>query len=138
MKIKAGMILMVAWWQSILAMLGSLYFSQVLRLPPCVLCWYQRIAMYPLVVILGVGLYLKDKRVVYYAAPLAIFGWLVAMYHNLLYYKFLPESIIPCKLGVSCTTKLIEWAGFITIPLLSLAGFSVILGCLWLVGRKRD
>lgn len=111
---------------SLVATLGSLYFSEVLKLPPCVLCWYQRIFMYPLVAILAVGIMLKDKKVHLYVLPLSIIGLFIALYHNLLYYHIIPESTDPCVTGVSCTIKLIEWFGFLTIPLLSLTSFIVI------------
>ncbi len=79
--------------------------------------------MYPLVVILSIGLYKKDKNVVYYALPLSFVGLIISIYHNLLYYGILPESIQPCTTGVSCTARQIEWFGFLTIPLLALLGF---------------
>ncbi len=106
--------------------LGSLYFSEILKLPPCLLCWYQRIFMYPLVVIFAVGIWKKDKNITYFALPLSIIGLIIAAYHNLLYYKIIPESLAPCTLGISCTTKQIEWIGFITIPFLSLLAFIAI------------
>lgn len=126
----------VAWLASLAAMLGSLYFSEVMKLPPCVLCWYQRIAMYPLAIILFVGLIRRDRTVVYYALPLAIIGAVIAAYHNLLYYQIIPESAAPCSLGVSCTIKLIEWFGFVTIPLLSLVAFLIVIACLLMILRK--
>lgn len=109
--------------QASIAILGSLYFSEVLKFPPCVLCWYQRIFMYPLVVILAVGIWKKDKNLPFFVLPLSIGGVIVAAYHNLLYYGIIPQSIAPCTLGISCTTKQIEWFGFVTIPLLSLLAF---------------
>ena len=112
-----------AWLIAIIAMAGSLYFSQVLHLPPCLLCWYQRICMYPLVFIIGIGLLRKDKSVPVYILPLSLIGLAIAIYHVLLYYGIIPESLAPCSLGVSCTTKQIEWFGFVTIPLLSLLAF---------------
>lgn len=127
---NAGLFTYIALMQSIVATLGSLFFSEVLKFPPCVLCWYQRILMYPLVVILAVGMIRKDKGVYLYALPLSILGIAIALYHNLLYYKILPESIQPCLDGVSCTTKFIEWFGFVTIPLLSLIAFIVITICM--------
>lgn len=129
-KFLQNNILHIAFVQSIIAMLGSLYFSEVMKLPPCVLCWYQRIAMYPLVIIFAVGLLRKDKTAVWYALPLSVTGLLIAIYHNLLYYGILPESIQPCTLGVSCTTKFFEWFGFVTIPFLSLVAFTIITTCL--------
>ncbi len=137
MNKKAAFLLKFAWIQSLVAMVGSLFFSEVMGLPPCVLCWYQRIAMYPLVWILGVGIFTKDKNSIKYALPLAVVGWLIAAYHNLLYYGIIPESSGPCIQGVSCTTKFFEWFGFVTIPLLSLAAFTVICGCLWLARKKN-
>ncbi len=111
---------------SVLAMSGSLFFSEILKLPPCVLCWYQRICMYPLVFILGVSIWKKDKNLPFFVLPLSLIGTAIAIYHNLLYYKIIPESLAPCIQGVSCTTKQIELFGFITIPLLSLTAFLVI------------
>src|SRR5581483_1504895 len=111
---------------ALVATLGSLSFSELLHLPPCVLCWYQRILMYPLVVILVVSILRRDRASAAYVLPLSLLGVVVAMYHNLLYYHILPESISPCQVGISCTTRQIEWLGFITIPLLSLIAFSAI------------
>jgi len=115
----------VAWFQVLVATLGSLYFSEIMKLPPCLLCWYQRIFMYPLVYILAVAIILEDRRLKYYGLPLSITGLLIAVYHNLLYYHVIPESIAPCTTGISCTTRQIEWFGFITIPLLSLVAFTI-------------
>ncbi len=131
--------LMVAWVQVLIATLVSLFFSLVMQLPPCDLCWYQRIAMYPLVIILAIGIWKKDvKGSLVYAWPLAIIGWIIALYHNLLYYNILPESVVPCSAGISCTTKYIEYFGFVTIPLLSLLAFSVIIVCLWIEQEKKN
>lgn len=129
-----------AWLQALVAMFMSLYFSEIQQLPPCILCWYQRIVMYPLVAILPVGIIKNDKNLPLYVLPLSITGMIIAIYHNLLYYKILPESIAPCRAGVSCTTKLIEWFGFVTIPLMSLAAFTFITLCMilyWKVNKKR-
>jgi disulfide bond formation protein DsbB len=135
--------LFAIWLISLIATLGSLFFSEVMGLPPCVLCWYQRICMYPLVGIATVGLLARDRGVVSYLAPLIVVGLAVAVYHNLLYYHLIPESITPCAQGISCTDRQIEWLGFITIPLLSLSGFVALTGCLlWLrnllKGRGRE
>ena len=111
---------------SLLATLGSLYFSNVLGWAPCVLCWYQRILLYPLVIISAVGIIFKDAKVYRYILPFSILGILVALFHNLLYWKIIPESAAPCLNGVSCTAKYLELFGFITIPLLSLLAFILI------------
>ena len=137
MKIIRENALVIAWVTSLAAMAGSLYFSNVLHFPPCILCWYQRIAMYPLVAILAVGLMRKDRNVPYYALPLTIIGGLIAVFHNLLYYKILPESAAPCTAGVSCTTKFIEYFGFITIPFLSFVAFGVITACMMVILKSK-
>lgn len=125
-------ILYLVFAVALLSMLGSLFFSEVQKFPPCSLCWYQRIVMYPIVFILGVGIHFKDKYIYRYVLPLSIIGIVIGIYHNLLYYEILPESAAPCMLGVSCTTKYIEWFGFVTIPLLSLISFAIITaGMLW-------
>ena len=119
--------LYLALIQAIVAVLGSLYFSNVLMLPPCVLCWYQRIAMFPLFITLIVGILTKDKNTHLFVLPPAIFGWIIALYHCLLYYKIIPDTLAPCSTGVSCTTRFVEYFGFITIPLLSFVAFTVII-----------
>jgi len=129
-------ILFLAWVLVTVSTLGSLFFSHVMGFAPCVLCWYQRICLFPLVFILTAGLFPFDKRVVKYALPLAIAGWLTAFYHTLLYSKIIPESIKPCSQGVSCTEKYIELFGFITIPMLSLMSFSAIIVLLIIVKRR--
>lgn len=127
---SSGALAYAAWVIALVATVGSLFFSEVMNLPPCVLCWYQRIAMYPLVLIVGVGIVLQDARLKYYALPVCLSGLAVSVYHNLLYYGVLPDSIAPCTQGVSCTSVQIEWLGFITIPLLALAAFVSISLCL--------
>ena len=122
----------IAWVVALVGTVGSLFFSEVMLLPPCVLCWYQRIAMYPLVIIIGAGVIMRDRRMKFYALPLAVCGLLISVYHNLLYYGVIPESITPCVEGISCTSRQIEWLGFITIPLLAFAGFAVVVICLLL------
>ena len=126
----------LAWVVALLATLGSLFFSEVMLFPPCVLCWYQRICMYPLLVILPAGLFPLDKRVIRFSLPLATVGLVIAFYHNLLYYKILPENAAPCRAGISCTTAHIEWLGFITIPFLSLISFTLIITFLLVALRK--
>jgi disulfide bond formation protein DsbB len=69
---------------------------------------------------------MRDARWKYYALPLSLTGLAIAIYHNLLYYHLIPESITPCKEGVSCTTVQIEWLGVITIPLMALTSFILV------------
>lgn len=116
----------LAWTISLLATLGSLYFSEILKFTPCVLCWYQRICIYPLVIVLLVGIVRKDKEFAYYVIPLGVIGMIISFYQNLLYYGVISEELSPCINGVSCVTKFVEYFGFISIPLLSFVAFTII------------
>ena len=87
----------VAWTQAVVATAGSLYFSEFMDLQPCVLCWYQRILMYPLAAVLAVGILRRDRGIAAYVLPLTLLGLAIAAYHNLLYYGVLPESAQPCR-----------------------------------------
>lgn len=129
-------ILFLCWLIAGISTLGSLFFSEIMQFPPCILCWYQRIFLFPLVFILATGLFPCDKSVVRYALPLAAAGWLVALYHNLLYSGIIPKSIQPCSRGVSCTEDYISLFGFLTIPMLSLLSFSTILALLFILYRR--
>lgn len=121
------------------SMAGSLYFSEVLKLAPCVLCWYQRITMYPIVILSLIPMIRSAEKAYRYIIPFAFIGLLIAGYHSVLYYAvnwgIRPDWIGPCQNGVSCTTRYIEWLGFITIPLLSFVSHFLVLG-LSLVERK--
>ena len=119
-----------AWLVATTATLDALFLSDVMQLAPCSLCWYQRIPMFSLTVVLAVGLFPYDRNVVRYAVPLAAIGWLLAGFHQLLVAGVLPERLEPCAQGVPCSEVAIEWFGFVTIPTLSLAAFTVILALL--------
>jgi len=128
----------LAWIIALVATVGSLFFSEVMDLPPCVLCWYQRVAMYPLVLIIGSGIIMRDGRMTSYALPLSLIGLAISIYHNLLYYGLIPESITPCTEGISCTSRQIEWLGFITIPLMALTAFLSVSLCLILYKKSEQ
>jgi len=123
-------ILYLAWIQACVATGGSLFFSEVLKFPPCTLCWYQRILMYPLVLVLAIGILRRDVGVHLYVLPISVLGFFIALYHNLLYFGVLPEEIQPCTVGIPCTTVQIEWFGFITIPIMSLTAFTIVTICM--------
>jgi disulfide bond formation protein DsbB len=127
---NARTMIFLAWLVAAISTLGALFFGEVMQLPPCVLCWYQRIFMFPLALILPIGLFPYDRKVIRYALPLAVPGWLFALFHQLLVMGVIPESIRPCTQGVPCSAKVIEWFGFLTIPLLSVAAFSTIIALL--------
>jgi disulfide bond formation protein DsbB len=127
----------IAWAQAWIATIGSLFFSEIMQFPPCKLCWYQRICMYPLVILITIGIVKKNKDIYQYVLPFSVIGLVIAIYHNLLYYNIIPESSISCIKGVSCTTKYISWFGFITIPFLSFVAFLVITVCMLLFRRLQ-
>lgn len=129
--------LFLCWFIASTSTAGSLFFSHVMQFAPCVLCWYQRIFLFPLVIILAIGLFPFDKSVVKYALPLALAGWLTALYHTLLYSGLIPKSIQPCAQGVSCTEEYINLFGFVTIPMLSLLSFSTIIALLIIIIRMN-
>jgi disulfide bond formation protein DsbB len=114
------------WLVAASSTLIALFFSEVMNLAPCVLCWYQRVFIFPLVLLLPIGLFPFDPKIVRYALPLSAVGWSIAVFHVLLTYGLIPESIRPCTQGVPCALNQIEWFGFVSIPLLSLVAFSVI------------
>lgn len=119
-----------AWIVNIVSFTGSMFYSNYMMLPPCTLCWAQRICIFPMSFILAVGFLKKDKNVVWYALPLVVIGWIISLYHNLLYYKIIPQAITACTSGVSCTAKQIEYLGFITIPLMAYVSLTLTLICL--------
>lgn len=129
-------ILFFCWLLACVSTLGSLFFSEIMQFPPCILCWYQRIFLFPLVFIFTTGLFYTEQSVTRYALPLTAAGWLVALYHNLLYSGIVPQSLQPCSRGVSCTEEYINLFGFLTIPMLSLLSFSTILALLLILHKR--
>jgi disulfide bond formation protein DsbB len=108
------------------ATLGSLYLSEVALFPPCELCWYQRIAMYPLTVILGVAALRKDVGVRWYAIPVALLGAAISTYHYLL--ERFPDSVTAsCDAEVPCTTVWVWKFHFLSIPGMAWIGFAAII-----------
>jgi disulfide bond formation protein DsbB len=134
---SAGTPLFLAWLVALAATAGALFLGEVMGKTPCVLCWYQRIAMFPLVLVLGVGLFDGDARSARYALPLAWAGWSLALYHCLVFWGVISEVLSPCRQGVSCADAELQVAGFVPIPLLSLVAFSAILVLLFWNRRSR-
>ncbi|MFC5775578.1 disulfide oxidoreductase [Ectobacillus antri] len=118
--------LYMAWFVSMTAVLGSLYFSEVRGFIPCELCWYQRIMMYPLAIFLGIATIYQDTRIKKYVLPLSIIGGSISIFHYMM--QKIPgfAAIKPCVQGVPCTGQYINWLGFITIPFLALVAFTLI------------
>ena len=106
------------------ATLGSLYFSEVRHFVPCEYCWYQRIVMYPLALILLIATIRRDKNIIPYALTLSLAGFGISAYHYQL--QLFPSQSSSCGLDASCTYRWIEVFGFVTIPLLALISFAFI------------
>ena len=128
--------LFLAWLLALLATAGALFLGEVMGKTPCVLCWYQRIAMFPLVLVLGMGLFTSDPRSARYALPLAVVGWGIAAYHLMIFSGLVTEGLVPCGQGSSCADADVQVAGVVPIPLLSLAAFTGIGVLLWLSMRR--
>ncbi|HSI88075.1 MAG TPA: disulfide bond formation protein B [Pyrinomonadaceae bacterium] len=128
----------LAWIITLAGTAGSLFFSEIMDFPPCNLCWYQRVALYPLVIVIAVGIASADAGWKKYAWPLVLIGLVIAVYHNLLYYDFISEGITPCSEGVPCNARQLELFGFVTIPLMSLAGFVSLAILLALYRPEKD
>lgn len=129
--------LYLAWLVSVVATLGSLYFSEIRDFIPCELCWYQRILMYPLVLILGIGTFQNDPSVKRFVLPMAVFGWFVSLFHYL--QQKVPgfAEIKPCSSGVPCSAQYINWLDFITIPFLAFTAFSLIIVFMSLIKKQK-
>lgn len=131
-------ILLAAWLIALIATLSALFIGEIMGQTPCLLCWYQRIFMFPLAIILGVGSYLSDAKIWRYALPLAAIGALIALYHTLLYIGVIPEGITPCtRTGPSCASADMTVFGSVPLPLLSLTAFSAIAGLLITTARRN-
>jgi len=114
-------ILELSFLVAFIATAGSLFFSEVAGYKPCELCWFQRIFMYPQVILLGLAWLRKDNKIIDYALPLAIGGTLISLYHNYIYYLAQKSAI--CSAATPCTTPYVLEFGYITIPLMALTAF---------------
>jgi disulfide bond formation protein DsbB len=128
--------LTAAWVVATVCTAGSLYLSEVADFPPCDLCWYQRIAMYPLVVVLGIAALRRDVDVWRYVLPLVAIGAAISIYHYQLE-RFPEQSSLSCSVSVPCTTVWIWRFHYISIPFMALSGFAAI-ATLVLLARRRD
>lgn len=137
--LKKENLLFTAWAASLTAMLGSLYFSEIAGYEPCELCWYQRILMYPLVLILGIAVVRKDVKAAIYSLAMSAIGVLISLYHyGIQKIDFLTDAAPACG-RVPCTGMYINWLGFITIPFLASTAFSIIfISSLIILKRKGD
>jgi len=132
----AWTLIFMAWLIAAASTMTSLFFSEIMLLEPCVLCWYQRISIFPLAIILLVGLYPLRQDVIKYALPFAVIGLGFTLYHIALFYGFIPEGLKPCSQGIPCDDDSMVLFGFLPIPLLSLAAFSAIIALLLIVKSR--
>ncbi len=128
--------LKLAWLVAAMAMFGSLYMSESRHFPPCVLCWYQRICMYPQVVLLGIAAIRRDWNIRVYSTVLALIGACISIYHYQLE-RFPKQHTIACSKEIPCTTVWFEQFGYITIPLMALSAFALIVVILTIGGRSN-
>jgi len=129
-------ILYLAWIAAVLSMFGSLYFSEIREFVPCTLCWYQRILMYPFVIILGIAVIRKDYQITFYTMILSGIGACISIYHySLQKLASIFEAAAACG-PVACTGEYINWLGFITIPFMALIGFIIIFSCSLFIWKK--
>ena len=127
----------LAFIVAILATGGSLIFSEVLNFSPCILCWFQRIFMYPQVILAGLALYMKDRRIMFYLAALSIIGFGIAGIH---YLGQINENVsLPCSAigySASCSETFFLQFGYITIPMMALTAFALIIAG-WHISRSE-
>ncbi len=129
--------LMLAWLIALLSTFSALFIGEVLGQEPCLLCWYQRIAMFPLAIILGIACFREDAGVWRYALPLAVAGGVVAFWHSGLFLGLIPKAIEPCGQGPSCTSADMTILGGLPLPVLSLGAFAAIALCL-MISRSKE
>ena len=117
--------LLFAFVISLIATLGSLFYSEIAGYIPCKLCWYQRIFMYPLPILLGIALFKKDNKISHYAIPLSIIGGIISIYHYST--QILNNSSICSAESAACNSKIFFSYGYITIPVMALTAFALII-----------
>ncbi len=126
-----------AWGVATLAMAGSLYFSEIAHYTPCTLCWHQRIAMYPLVAILGIAAWKRDVGIRLYAIPLAAIGAGISTYHYLL--EWFPQiDAGACTVGIPCSQVWFREFGFVSLPFLALTAFLLVITLLLIPTHRPD
>mgnify|MGYP000123059694 FL=1 len=135
-RVISTTVILLCFLVASVATLGSLFFSEIMNFVPCSMCWYQRIFMYPLVLIFLINLLYPDDKLFKYSMPLVTTGLFFSIYHNLLMFDIIPESVVPCVSGVPCSTEYINWFGFVTIPLLSFIAYFMLFIFL-VLGRRR-
>ncbi len=130
------LLILQAWLISLVATFGALFIGEVMMIAPCQLCWYQRIFMFPLAIVLGIAAFTEDRRGAIYGLVLALGGGAIALYHTLLVGGWVPKTWVPCGPGPSCTDQKLVILGDVQIPWLSLGAFLAITALLITYLRK--
>ena len=125
-----------AWVIAFFGGLFSLFVGELLRIEPCNLCWYQRIALFPLVIQLGIATYRNDLKILPYVYPLVGAGALVALYQVIGQYLPFIFSSATCGYNEECSNPIFTLFGFLTFPILSLLGF-LLIGYFLILAKKR-
>ena len=118
--------------------LGSLYFSEIADFVPCKLCWYQRICMYPLVVILGIAALRRDRGIRLYVLPLAAIGAVVSIYHSWIQAYPPVGGTSFCTLDAPCTERYVWEFGFVSLPLMAFSAFAFIITMMLFARPDRE
>ncbi|WP_216639217.1 disulfide bond formation protein B [Variovorax paradoxus] len=129
-------LILFAWLVALVATLGALFIGEVMLMAPCQLCWYQRIFMFPLAIVLGMAAFTEDRRGAVYGLALSLAGGAIALYHTLLLAGWVPKTWVPCGPGPSCTDQKLLILGSVQIPWLSLAAFVAVIALLISCLRK--
>jgi disulfide bond formation protein DsbB len=128
-KLLAEQGIAIAFFVALVATLSSLFYSQIAGFTPCNLCWYQRIFMYPQVILLGLAWLKKEKQIIDYSLILAFIGWIISLYYN--YLGWGGAALTACAtssfVGISCLRRYVFEFGYITIPLMALSAFTLII-----------
>ncbi|EGI78001.1 disulfide oxidoreductase [Hylemonella gracilis ATCC 19624] len=135
---SAWLLLFGAASAALIASASALFLGEVMGMTPCTLCWYQRIAMFPLALILGWACMTSDRSGAVYGLLLAVPGLLVAVHHSLLISGLVPQVWAPCGAGSSCLKQDLAWLGGIQLPWLSLLAFALIVALLSLHLKKTS
>jgi disulfide bond formation protein DsbB len=128
--------LIISWLIAVVALLATLYLSEIMLWPVCHLCWYQRICLYPQVILLGIAAFKNDRGILPYTLCLSVIGLIFAVYQYLTQlFPITFEGITLCGTGPSCATMHMNWLGFITLPLIGIVGF-IVLAVVQAIGRR--
>ena len=127
--------LLFAFVIALIATVGSLFYSEIAGYIPCKLCWYQRIFMYPLPILLGIALFKKDNKISHYVIPLSIIGGIISIYHYTT--QILNNSVICSAESASCASKIFFSYGYITIPIMALTAFALIIVLTYITNKNN-